>query len=67
MKDEFLRDQGYETLSPDAETAEATVKRVLGEDFSVEYDDLPPNVGVKGDGRHFGDTVMITTDFRVSS
>ncbi len=46
----------------DSNIAKSIVKDLLGNGFGVEYGGLPPNVGIKGDQRHLGDTVIITSD-----
>lgn len=45
----------------DACLVENIVQENLGQDFNSEYGTWPQNVGIKGDERHYGDTVLITT------
>ncbi len=62
MKDKIPQRNLLPFTERDIEIASKIVIRELGEDFDIEYGELPRNVGVIGDEGVRGDTAMITSD-----
>lgn len=64
MSDEKAPKAEWFATPEDIIAAHRIVEEELGEDIEVNYMGLPKNVGVMGDGRVYGNSVVISTPNR---